>query len=592
MRSAPPFILLIIANLLPFSSLSASPWFIFGFDGPSIGLGNALSGGVAGPASVYYNPAGLGESTTLTTTISYLYARPFLKYKQDPNPSLLDLSNFQPLEESQVCRESNNTDDCRIAILRYNRYIQGARKLYTYELDLKERIEDRTANTLPLHGLSVGVAYPLPDTVVPVPVVVGGGVFALLDPFAVLYQRIKGTTSPYFLRFDDSPHRLAIDGGVGVRPLRWLEIGGGVDFLLGVDVTPDLRVIFPPELHIFDPFPFPNPNLKDIRFYVDGEVLEPVVLAPVAGIKLLPLEWLSIGASFREEQKAKIKLSGTAQIVTPQGVSQLPVDLLTSAAFTPRVIAGGFHLGPFRTSRWRLDLYGEVAYQRWSTYIPPFGITAQIGGVSGVSCDLVKSLSDLEEIARIAKDLPGGNLLTNLLNPDSLCTLLQGNVQDQLKIQTFDPKLVHFRDTWNPAVGVGVGVSRFQLNLGYRYEPSAIGTQTDLYNILDPDRDIFSLYAGYRVMERVEIGAYGQLHRVRPAHVEKKTYNGKPLSSLDEETTPDAYPDPNLPRSSYDPALEGLKERTAGVQLLSPGYPGFSVGGSYLTMGLHVSVEF
>lgn len=574
------------------SPLSASPWIIFGFDGPSIGLGNAMAGGVSGPASSVYNPAGLAHTSGLESEVSLFYARPFLSYSQNPNPQLQDFSEFTLLDDKTICVGPRDNDDCRLAIARYNRYITGAKSLYTYEQELNDRIVERTESPLPLKALSLGASYSIPREFVPFPVAFGGALFALLDPFAVLYQRIKGTTTPYFLRFDDTPHRIAIAGGGGFEPLPWLRLGVGVDFLLDVMAEPDARVILPPELHIFNPFPVPSPNLKDIRFFTDGKVLEPVVLAPLAGLQVSPLPWLELGAAFREEQKARIRLEGVAEIFTPVGITRVPIEILTSAAFTPRVIRGGVRLGPWNYRGLRTRLLGEVAYQRWSTYIPSFGITGQIGGVSSVSCDLARSLSDLEDIAQVIRNLPSGNLFANLLKPDNLCALLQGNIQDQISFQTFDKTLVVFRDTWNPALGLVMEYKRLNLSLGYRYEPSAVGPQTNLYNILDPNRHIYSMYLGYAVNERILLGAFAQLHALRKAHETKTHYLKQELGNLNEASTPDAYPDPNLPDTSFHPALDQLKKKTAGVQLLSPGYPGYSVGGHYLTIGLHASFAF
>jgi hypothetical protein len=575
-----PLLLLLVFILIPGKS-SGSPWQLLGFDGLSAGVASSLWGGVSGPASVYYNPAGLAKNNDLMVSTGYFYTIPRLTYKMEENPDLKSFANFPILDPAGECGSLSDQTlrkNCEKDVVRYNQYVQTGRSLYAFQKSIEEDLTQRATRPLPLSGLSVGASYTLPKT--PFPIVAGVGVFGVIDPFVVIYQRIKSPSTPFFLRYDDYPHRLALDFAVGLEPLRNLRMGGGVDFLLDVRAKPLIEVALPPEIYIL------NPNLKDIRFFADGTIKEPVRLVPTGGIQYQFFPWLEVGAGFREEQKAEVSAEGVAEIHTVQGIDRIPIRLLTQTAFTPREIGGGGRIRFLKEKEKEGNVFLSVSHKRWSRYKPSFGISADVGGVSSLGCGVLKNLQDLPDLLS-SLNIP--------ISTEAICDLLKTQAPTSFSVSAFDPSLSPIKDTWEPALGIHLSLSSFQIATGYRFEPSPVKDQTSVYNILDRDRHIGGIYFGYSV-DRYTIGIFSQIQKLTKGQVTKDPTSVQRNSNPFGLEAPDAYPDFPEPNNSYPEevknTLHQLKTETEGTQTVYPGYPGYTVGGSYYLIGIGIETRF
>src|SRR5690606_18658710 len=101
---------------------------------------------------------------------------------------------------------------------------------------------------------------------------VGGAVFVPLGP--VVYQRLRTPDMPFFMRYDDGPHRVVINAGAAAELPGNFRIGVGADLLVDVVASPEVGLIVPPEVTIIDGISV-NPNFSDFRFYADGTIKLP-----------------------------------------------------------------------------------------------------------------------------------------------------------------------------------------------------------------------------------------------------------------------------------------------------------------------------
>lgn len=546
---------------------AADPWSILGFDGRSIAVGGALAGGAEGPAAIYYNPAGLIKNKRREMSTSLIRTDGFLKFDGADNPEIINFAAFPNLTTDQVGCGSNQ--QCVNDVNRYNSYVANARvsqKQYERYMDLAE---ERARAVRSLNGATVGLSLPLAYEPQDAQIAVGVAAFLPIGP--ILYQRLKGANTPYFLRYDDAVHRVVIDAAVAFELKEIFRIGLGVDALVDINAQPELLAILPPEMRLGFP---PSPNFQDIQVFIDGDVTIPPRLALTAGLQVSPTDWIDLGMRFRDEQGARIKVKSVISLETPYGRRSVPAAVAAGGGFTPRQVAGGVSLRPIEG----LALHGELAWRQWSNYVPPFAIEASIENIGDAACDVVRSFQDLEPLLQGVSDATGIEIST-----EDLCNLARG--LNQIDINTYDPEGNEFSDTFSPSFGVEYGAERWNLAAGYRYEPTPVPDQRGIYTILDSDTHIMSTGFNYRFLDWLEAGVYFQYHALKTRTVERDRQTVRRQNS-----SSDAFPDLNF--STSNPQLDALQNAIRGSQIVTPGYPGYTIGGGYMAAGLQLATTF
>lgn len=550
---------------------TANPFTILGFDGPSMARGGALTGGAEGPAAVYYNPAGLIKRKERQMTTSIIRTQGFLTYDPAVNKDVsgINFSSFPALTtESAGCAGDTR---CHEDVARYNEYVRDATVSQRHYLRFAEEQAATTRDVRSLTGATAGLVVPLAYEPEEAVVAVGAGVFIPLGP--ILYQRFKGPNTPYFLKYDDSPHRVAIDAGAAVELWKVLRIGVGVDALVDLEANPSATAILPPELRIGG-IP-PDPNFSDIRIFVDGGVEAPPSLAPVAGIQYSPAKWIDLGVSFRDEQSVDIRVASLITVMSPYGTKTIPVTLAAGGAFTPRQIAAGAQFSPFSG----LSIMADVTWQQWSNYTPAFAIEASIENAGDAACDVLRTFQDLDPLLSGVQDATGIEISTN-----DLCELTRGI--NQISIETYDSSRISFEDVLVPAFGIAYEKGRFNVAGGYRYEPTPVpGNQPGVYTILDSNTHILGGAFSVKLFDWLNAGLWSQYRQLATREITRDRG-----TVLEETNFGDAYPDLNFSSANAD--LKRLQDAVAGTQIYSPGYPSFTVGGSYLSFGLHLTSTF
>ncbi|RMF13713.1 MAG: hypothetical protein D6761_10665 [Candidatus Dadabacteria bacterium] len=574
--------------LFPFSTF-ANPWNIIGFDSAGIGRGNALAGGAQGASSVYYNPAGLIKQKRRDVSFSYVYAHPLLRYQPDENTDLLDLSAFEPIDMATACASASNQDDCESDIERYNQYVNGVngtadtKGLRQAVQDLYQRSIDGAENPRDLHGATIGMAMPLAINPEEAFAAAGIGIFVPFGP--ILYQRIKGPTTPYFLEYDDFPHRIVVDAAGAIEVIEGLRLGVGADILVNVNANVDITTILPPEFSIGNILS-PDPNFQDILFYIDGKVDLPITITPIAGIQYSPTDWVDVGVRFRNEQRVDINAQVDLLLESAFGTRTIPAEILAGGLFTPRQVAGGFAFYPLDG----LSVMADVTWKQWSRYIPPFAIEANIGGtaLAQSACDLVNTFQDLDElVGDILSSIDLGSLVSGDTAQDMICSLVDSAIPSDISISVWDKndKNNKLKDIIAPSFGIAYEKDKIIASAGYQFDPNPVPEQNGIFNILDADTHMVSGYLQYQILSFATAGVHLQYQMLKTTHTAKSSQR-----ILSQTNDADGYPDAEFDEPIQ--ALSELEDLVRNPQILTPGYPGYEVGGGYLTVGLQFNLIF
>ena len=565
--------------------VAANPWAIIGFDSASIGKGNALTGGASGAAATYYNPAGLIKEKKRDISFSYIYAHSLLNYDTQPNPDFVDLSGLNPVNID--CSVEANPRACETDVERYNQYVNGingtsdARGLRTAYEDLYAKIERRTEQTRDLHGVTIGMAIPLALNPEDAFAAFGVGIFVPLGP--IIYYRVKGPTSPYFLDYDDSPHRIVIDAAGAIEIVEGLRVGIGADIFANVAANVDATILLPPEFTIGNILA-PEINFQDIMVYVDGSVKVPITVTPIAGIQYSPNKWVDLGVRFRNEQKVNVKADAALVLESAFGTDRVPIEILAGGLFTPRQLAGGFAFYPMEG----LSLYADATWKQWDRYLPPFAAEINVGGsaLGSGACNLVKTFQDLDELVfDVVEDI---DLPIDIdLDQEGVCDLVKDLVPEDINISLWDRKdrRNKFKNVISPALGASFTKDKLLLSGGYQFDPTPVPAQTGIFNILDANTHILNTYVQYQILSFATVGVHAQYQLMA-----NKTTTKSRQRILDQTSDSDGYPDAEF--SYPNESMANLQSAVAGTQVLSPGYPGYTVGGGYLSVGLQFNLIF
>jgi long-subunit fatty acid transport protein len=264
------------------------------------------------------------------------------------------------------------------------------------------------------------------------------------DQFIARLQLIPAT-EPHFVLLDNDVHRLVAEPAVSLRVFPWLAIGFGLSMftdVAGNGIQFDVGVS-------------ENGNVGQGALDVD----QPSRIAPYAGILVIPIDAVRIGAVYRSSIDLSLRLGivanvDVADVVTGDAI----IDIRAINFYTPRRIALGVAVDVVPD----VTLTAELAWVNWSRFR---------GGT------------------------PDVQILVNLgITPPLLHTLFPSD---------------NFHDTWLPRFGAewhaGLSSLDFVFRTGYAFEPSPVPSQTGLTSFADNDRHIFAVGAGikFRAFEPV-----------------------------------------------------------------------------------------
>lgn len=553
----------------------AHAWEYLGFSSESIAMGGAMIGGAKGASSAFYNPAALIRGRTRGGELSVLAGIPLMNVTAGDNAALEEVANLPDLP-SNGCADldAEGLVDCNRAVAKYDRYRYAAQG----HLDYNKKLYEKAAQPRSIYGATVGGVLPLAFDPKDAVLAVGGAVFVPIGP--VVYQRIKSPSIPYFLRYDDGPHRVVINAGLSGELPFGLRLGIGADMLVDVLASIDANIFVPPELFIL-----PEPNLQDLRFEGEGAVELPIAVSPTAGLQYEPAPWINLGLLFRYEQNVKINLDGNIIVHTGRASpNKIPVSVATSGTFTPTTVGGGVSLLPIE----QLTINIDAAWKQWSHYEPPFSVDLQISGIADTACNVIENIDQLPEILELIPED-----LKSFIPEDGVCGLIKQVVPSEISANPYSSK-TKFKDVVEISLGVKYGFKKDQYSLsgGYKFLPTPVPDQTGIYNILDSDTHVLSGGVG-ATWQGINFSLFGQYRMLSERKFEKRLI---PSTTTDDfaDFDQDALPDASFSYSNpvIASGLTTLEDSTAGIQYATPGYPSLTIGGGYLTVGAEASMSF
>lgn len=342
-----------------------------------------------------------------------------------------------------------------------------------------------------VHGIVGGLA--LPGTILGVPIAFGVAVYM---PDAGI-SRIKALRqeTPRWALYDERASIIFLSANLAVRPVRWLEIGGGLSFLASTrghfEITGTADV-----LHPYD---------SQLRHEVDADLAS--VRYPQVGVRVLLGDIGSIGLVYRGQ--TKIQLDLTAHLQGNVDFAGITVPLFydlssrTANAFLPQQVVLGFSY----TRIPRLKVNTDLTFVNWAAYESPTSITT----------------SDLRV------DLPPGVPISLPPNPKPV-TIIPPGFKNRLVPRIGVEYVIPVAGGYRTVRGDTGDRRLFEIPIraGYVYEKSPVPPQTGLTNFADADRHTISWGAGFTLNApgavlpgSITLDAHGQ-YSILPERVIRK----------------------------------------------------------------------
>ena len=328
---------------------------------------------------------------------------------------------------------------------------------YTYT-DNRLRTNGKDNDVVDVHGLTAGIVAPGKIGRLPF----AFGIATYLPDDGLSRIRALRQEPPRWELYSDRPTILFLTAQVAIRPLPWLEIGGGLAFLAATRGRFGIRG----EAIVLSPYD------SKLEHEVDADLTS--IRYPIAGVRFKLGSLGYLGFTYRGQ--TKLNLSLQANLVGNVNFAGVEVPLTyalathTIDAFQPQQVVAGFSFQAVKHLHANFDL----GWVDWSAYESP---TAQ-------------TTAHLD-----AKLPPGFNI--NL-------------PEDPKSVDVVPPA---FRDQFVPRLGVeymlGFGAERkvsgrdepakaveVPLRVGYSYEASPVPPQIGRTNFVDSDRHTFSFGTG------------------------------------------------------------------------------------------------
>jgi len=360
-------------------------------------MAGAVGGDSIDFSSVYYNPAGLVEAPAVSVAVGYMYA----------------------VQNLQVDGLDNDVDDA--------------------------------------HGLVGGLVAP--GNLFGLPFAFGLAVHLPDDGLSYIKARRQGV--PRWELYDTRAQLLYLAVDLAVRPLPWLELGGGIAFLSATRGSFAIRG----RADVISPFD------SELEHEVDADLT--AVRFPQAGLRLLWEGWGALGVTYRGESKLDLAIDAHLEGIVEFAGIDVPLlydlEARTISSFTPHQLNVGLSFQRIEDMHINFDL----AWLNWSAYASP---TAKI-----------KAMLDAKPPPGTPVELPGEPAPTKIVAPE------------------FSDRFVpRFGLEWRvPAGGSMRSVHGEQrplvelpIRLGYVFEPSPVPDQIGVTNLIDADRHSLTMGIG------------------------------------------------------------------------------------------------
>jgi long-chain fatty acid transport protein len=370
----------------------------YGLGSRSIAMGNAVSADATDFSANYYNPAGLVGARGPSLSIGYVYA---------------------------ANRLSMNGQDNHVANV---------------------------------HGLVGGLA--IPGSVFGIPFAFGVGVYM---PDAGI-SRVKALRqeTPRWALYDERASIIFLSANLAVRPLKWLELGGGVAFLAST------RGRF----EISGTAVIAHPYDSQLRHEVDADLAS--VRYPQVGARVLIDGFGAIGVVYRGQTKISLSLDAHLQGLVDAGLTvPLVYDLSsqTANAFLPQQFVVGVSFS--RIKNLKVDV--DFTFVNWAAYESPTALTT----------------------SNLQLDVPPGLPISLPPNPKPV-TIIPPAFSNRLVPRFGVEYVVPAAGGWRRLAGEDADrrLVEIPIRAGYVYEQSPVPPQTGVTNFVDADRHTISFGTG------------------------------------------------------------------------------------------------
>lgn len=370
----------------------------YGFFSRSSALGGAVAADAPDPSACFYNPAALVSAPGLGLSVGYMYA------------------------------------------------------------DNRLRINGKDNDVVDVHGLTAGIVAP--GNIGRLPFAFGIATYMPDDGLSRI--RALRQETPRWELYNDRPTILFLTAQIAIRPLPWLEIGGGLAFLAATRGRFGIRGEAN-AVRVFD---------SELEHEVDADLTS--IRYPIAGVRFKLGSLGYLGVAYRGETKLNLALEANLEgIVNFAGV-EVPLTYAlatrTIDAFQPQQVVAGFSFQAVKHLHANVDL----GWVNWSAYESPTAhTTAHLDATPPPEFNI---------------ELPEDPKPVDVLAP-----AFQDRFVPRVGLEYtlgFGPeRKVSGRD--EPAKAIEVPV-----RVGYAYEASPVPPQIGRTNFVDADRHTISLGTG------------------------------------------------------------------------------------------------
>ncbi|AKT40919.1 OmpP1/FadL family transporter [Chondromyces crocatus] len=321
------------------------------------------------------------------------------------------------------------------------------------------RMNDQPSGTRDVHGLSGGLVAP--GTLAGIPFAFGLSTFLPDDGLS----RIKALRqeTPRWELYDDRLSILFLAANLAIRPLPWLEVGGGLAFLAstrgGFKVKGRANVLSPYESKLTHEV---DADLTTIRY-------------PQLGVRARAGDLGFIGLTYRGQAQLPLAIDANLNGIVDFAGIEVPLayelESRTIDGFLPQQLVLGLSFQ--RIQRLKINL--DLTWVNWSAYESPVAKT--------------RAHLDAETPPGLDIDLPDDPRPTVPIPLDFVDRIVPRLGVEYLWAAAGPLRDVAGETTPRRALEV-------PLRVGYLYERSPIPPQTGVTNYVDTDRHTFSIGAG------------------------------------------------------------------------------------------------
>lgn len=317
-------------------------------------------------------------------------------------------------------------------------------------------------NVANVHGLVGGLA--LPGKILGIPFAFGVGVY-MPDSGISRIKALRQET-PRWALYDERASIIFLAANLAIRPLRWLEIGGGVAFL--ASTTGRFEITGTADAS--------HPYDSKLQHEVDADLSS--VRYPQLGARILIDGFGAIGFAYRGQTKIQLDLAAHLQgKVSFIGIGvPLAYDLSskTPNAFLPQQFVLGVSFNRVKN----LKVNADFTFVNWAAFESPTSITS----------------SDLRV------DLPPGANIALPPNPKPV-EVIPPQFKNRLVPRVGAEYVIPVAGRYRAVSGDDQDrrLIEIPVRAGYVYESSPVPPQTALTNFVDADRHTLSLGAGLTI---------------------------------------------------------------------------------------------